>query len=345
MKRFLVLLTIVGTALMLLPEDSSAQRKAPPRRSNTTRPAANASAPVTPVPQEPVVTQAPVDTAAINDSLLKASMVPTATISMRPTTTVSGSDAELGNKVPLAYDNIRLEDQVYKQLIWRDISVFEKMNSVFRYEAEDNDGSQSFFYILLKHVRDGDITAFDGINDRFTTPMKIADISKVMTGGEFTTQVPDMVADPDGTKGLFRDTTLYEEFNINTVVGYRIKEEIIFDRETSRLHFRTLGLAPLKEKEFAGQKVKIPMFWVYYPDARPYLARHEAYNPKNMAMRMSWEEVFESRYYASNIYKSTINNPGDKPLSYTVKDPMLRLFEGEKIKEQIFNWEQDQWSY
>ena len=121
--------------------------------------------------------------------------------------------------------------------------------------------------------------------------------------------------------------------------------KIIFDRETSRMHFRTLGLAPLKEKDIAGQKAFIPMFYVYYPDARPFLAKHEAYNPRNMAMRMSWEEIFESRYYSSAIYKSTISNFGDKPLAFSIKDPMLRLFEGENIKEQVFNWEQDQWSY
>lgn len=344
MKRLLVLLTLAGSALVLVPESSLAQRrKAPPRKTNTNRTGTTKpTAQPMPVPEEVTVVNL-VDSTAYQDSVLRANIIAKPLQSMRPSSTVVGNLIE--DKTPLAYDNIRIDDQVYKQVVWRDINVFERLNSTFRYAAEENDGNQNFFFILLQHIRDGDVTAFDAVNDRFTTPLKLSDISKSMTGGEQTIQVPDYVNDPDGTKGLFRDTTIYEEFNVNAIVGYRIKEEIIFDRETSRLHFRTLGLAPLKEREIAGQKVMIPMFWVYYPDTRPYLAKHEAYNPRNMAMRMSWEEIFESRYYASNIYKSTISNPHDMPLSYFVKDPLLRLYEGESLKEQIFNWEQDQWSY
>lgn len=339
MKRIGIISVIVAAVVMLLPVDSFSQKKkAPPRKKNP-KAAAVKPAPV----QQPVAVAPAIDSTAYNDSMARATLIPVPTKSMRPTTTVVGDLVK--DKTPLAYDNIRIDDQLYKQIVWKDISVFEKINAPFRYEGEDDDGSQTFFYVLLQHIRDGDITAFDAVNDRFTTPLKITDISKAMTGGSQTIQIPDMVLDPDGTKGLMRDTTIFEEFNVNTIIGYRVKEEIIFDRETSRLHFRTLGLAPLKEKDIAGQKVMIPMFWVYYPDARPYLAKHEAYNPRNMAMRMSWEEIFESRYYSSSVYKSTLRNAEDKPLSFSIKDPMLRLFEGENIKEQIFNWEQDQWSY
>ena len=41
------------------------------------------------------------------------------------------------------------------------------------------------------------------------------------------------------------------------------------------------------------------------------LAKFEAYNGKNYGARMSWEELFESRMFASRIVKSTIDNPGD----------------------------------
>ena len=341
MKRLSIIIGVVVAVAMLLPGEGFGQKKkAPPRKKNP-----RSSVKTTPpkVIQDTVAMAPAIDTAVYNDSVLRANIVPKVPQSMRPSTTVVGNLVE--DKSPLAYDNIRIDDQVYKQIIWKDISVFEKINSTFRYEAEENDGSQTFFYVLLQHIRDGDLTAFDAANDRFTTPLKLSDISKAMTGGSTTIQVPDMVNDPDGTKGLMRDTTIYEEFDVNSVIGYRVKEEVIFDRETSRMHFRTLGIAPLKEKEIAGQKVMIPMFWIYYPDARPFLAKHEAYNPRNMAMRMSWEEIFESRYYAATIYKSTIRNANDKPLAFTIQDPMLRLFEGENLKEQVFNWEQDQWSY
>ncbi|MBC7589215.1 MAG: hypothetical protein H7178_12745 [Chitinophagaceae bacterium] len=60
---------------------------------------------------------------------------------------------------------------------------------------------------------------------------------------------------------------------------------------------------------------------------------------------MTWEEIFEGRFFSSYITKSTLDNPYDKTLSLLIKDPLFRLLEGENIKEKIFNYEQDLWSY
>ncbi len=65
----------------------------------------------------------------------------------------------------------------------------------------------------------------------------------------------------------------------------------------------------------------------------------------NFGARMSWEELFESRMFASRVIKSTINNPNDMYIFTYIKDPILALLEGENIKEKIFNYEQDLWSY
>ena len=88
------------------------------------------------------------------------------------------------------------------------------------------------------------------------------------------------------------------------------------------------------------------MFWVYYPDMRPILTKYEVYNPKNMGnSRMTWEELFESRMFSSYIIKSTLDNAANRTIRQYIKDPILALLEGENIKEKIFNYEQDLWSY
>jgi len=88
-----------------------------------------------------------------------------------------------------------------------------------------------------------------------------------------------------------------------------------------------------------------PLWWVYYPDARPVFAKYEVYNPKNFAARMSWEDLFESRMFSSYIIKSTLDNASMKTIKGMIKDPILQLLEGDNIKERIFNYEQDLWSY
>ena len=73
------------------------------------------------------------------------------------------------------------------------------------------------------------------------------------------------------------------------------------------------------------------------------------YNPKNMGQnRMTWEELFESRMFGSYIVKSTLDNPLNRFIRNVYSkdsEGILRLLEGEKIKEKIFNYEQDLWSY
>jgi gliding motility associated protien GldN len=249
------------------------------------------------------------------------------------------------DRTPLAYEHIREDDAVYRQRVWQEIDVHEKMNLPFVYKATEDNGNQRFINILLNGIKSGQITAFE--DDRFTTPLTFGQIAANVVAAPHSIQVPDMVNDPDGSKGLMRDTIIQEEFNPEDIERYQIKEEWVFDKESSRMHVRILGIAPEKAVKNADGSLRgvLPIFWVYYPDLRPMLARYEAYNGKNFGARMSWEELLESRMFASRIIKSTVDNPADLPIAGFIKDDILRLLEGENIKEKIFNYEQDLWSY
>jgi gliding motility associated protien GldN len=252
------------------------------------------------------------------------------------------------DRTPLTYEHIREDDAVYRQRVWREVDVHEKMNLAFVYKATEDNGNQRFINILLSEIKRGGITAFDAnVDDRFTTPMTFKQIAEGLVAKPKTIQVPDMVNDPDGSKGLMRDTVIQDEFNPEAVERYQIKEEWVFDKESSRLHVRILGIAPEKTilNPDGSFRAVTPIFWVYYPDLRPMLAKYEAYNGKNYGARMSWEELFESRMFSSRIIKSTIDNPGDQFIAGYIKDPILQLLEGENIKEKVFNYEQDLWSY
>ena len=137
------------------------------------------------------------------------------------------------------------------------------------------------------------------------------------------------------------------EFNPDLVERYWIKEDVVFDKESSRMYTRILGIAPLQTilNDDGSFRAVTPIFWVYYPDLRPMLAKYDVYNGRNFGAKMSWEELFESRMFASRIIKSTLNNPTDSYINSYVKDPILALLEGENIKDKIFNYEQDLWSY
>jgi gliding motility associated protien GldN len=248
------------------------------------------------------------------------------------------------DRTPLTYTYIRADDAVYRHRIWREIDAREKMNLPFRYAADENNGNQRFVSILLKAIADSAVTCFNSIDDRFTTPMTIAEVTNIFAGPIVQVPVIDSLGNQTGTvpKRL--------EVSIDSFYKFEIKEEVIFDKQTSRLYWRILGIAPIKQLYttsgvFIGD---IPMFWVYYPDMRPILAKYEIYNGKNWGARMSWEELFESRMFTGRIIKTTIDNPYDQFIREMpeLKDsPLFQLYEGEKLKDQIFNYEQDLWSY
>lgn len=264
--------------------------------------------------------------------------------SMRPDNAFGFRDSILNERTPLPYEFLRLDDALYAEKIWREIDLREKMNQTFRYNAQEDNGDQQFISILLKAVQDGKVTAFD--DERFTTPLALDEVNKRASGGSNDT-IP--ITDINDMSKVVKLKVVKKAFNPEDIKKFRIKEEWIFDREISRMVCRIIGIAPLKTEYIEGTRRELGssvMFWIYYPDLRPTLARYEVYNAKNMgAHRMTWEELFESRMFSSYITKSTLDNPGNRNIRQMIKDPILALLEGDNIKERIFNYEQDLWSY
>ncbi|HMP19486.1 MAG TPA: gliding motility protein GldN [Ferruginibacter sp.] len=262
--------------------------------------------------------------------------------SLRPDEAVDTRD--IRDRNPLAYEHLRVDDAVYRHKVWREIDAREKMNLPFRYSADENNGNQRFISILLQAVQDGDVTVFDPIDDRFTTPLTIGEVSTKIGGGV------DSVPHYNDVGEIDRYDRKVREINFDSFYKFKIKEEVIFDKEASRLFWRILGIAPVRNVyssagDFIGTQ---DVFWVYYPDMRPVFAKYEVYNGKNFGARSTWEELFENRMFSGRIIKSTIDNPFNLPLEAMpgIKDNKLfQLLEGERIKEKIFNYELDLWSY
>lgn len=248
--------------------------------------------------------------------------------------------SQVKDRKPLEYEDLREENALFSHFIWREIDAREKINQPFVYSGNDDNGDQRFFSILLSAINNDSVVAFSADNDRFTKPMTVNQVM-ALTGGVYdTVEVPDPI-----TGVTERIITKKPKFSPDSVYTFRIKEQVVFDKEASRLFTRIIGIAPIAKQVVAGKSIPRTLFWVYYPDIRNTLSKFEVYNPKNFASRMTWEELFEGRIFSSYIVKSTINNPKDKSLSAMINDPLFRLLEGENIKQKILNYEQDLWSY
>ncbi|MCW3118223.1 MAG: gldN, partial [Chitinophagaceae bacterium] len=251
------------------------------------------------------------------------------------------------DRIPLAYEHLRADDALFMERVWREIDIREKINQTFGYKSDDDNGNQRFINIMVNAVRNGKVTAFSADDDRFTTPLDSLQFEKVISGGGQCDTLPvyDLLDPTKITKYVVTCGTL----NPDEIVKFRLKEDWVFDRESSRMVCRIIGIAPCRTQLSIDKKTErgvTPMFWIYYPDLRETLARAEVYNPKNMGVsRLTWEELFETRMFNSYITKSTIDNPGNKYIRSYVKDPILALLEGDNIKNKIFDYEQNLWSY
>jgi gliding motility associated protien GldN len=343
MKRQIVKLSMVTFLLVAFAADASAQRNRN-RRGNNPPPANTQSGnqsgntsntnPPTYDPYGNIPLR--VDSSSEGmDSITKKSL--------RPDGAFDRTDI-INARTPLPYEHLRWDDALYAEKVWRELDFREKMNQTFRYNAKEDNGDQQFIGILLTAIKKGEVVAF--ADERFTTPLTLQQVQEAMGGsGSDTTNV---TAIDDPSKIVERVVTP-RVFNLKSVTKMRLKEEWVFDRESSRMFARIVGLCPVKTEYIEGttrERGVSQMFWVYYPDLRPVLARYDVYNPKNMGVsRMTWEELFEARMFSSYIIKSTLDNSSMRPIAMQIKDPILRLLEGDNIKERIFNYEQDLWSY
>ena len=231
----------------------------------------------------------------------------------------------------LPYDHIREADIFWEKRIWRVIDVREKMNLPFAYPE------RPLFTILMDAAMEGEINVYSVEDDKFTARVEPDEVASMGANVDTITTF-----DPETYEEQIQ--VVRNELNPEDVKRFRLKEVWFFDEETSTMQVRILGIAPLIDvKDDNGNfKYEKAMFWVYYPDAREMLARELVFNPGNDASPNSWEDLFEMRYFSSYIYKES--NVYDRRLQEYLSGVDI-LLEADKIKNEIFNFEHDLWSY
>ncbi len=159
------------------------------------------------------------------------------------------------------------------------------------------------------------------------------DVARIGAGSD---TIP--LTDLDGN--YVKDTVMTREFDPTKVSKYRVKEDWFFDEETSTMQVRIMSIAPLYYDDEIQQD--IPMFWAYYPTLRNVLVKQEVFNPRNDAVRLTWDDLFEIRLFGSYVYKES--NVFDRRIQdYATGIDALR--ESDRVKDDIFNFEHDLWSY
>lgn len=233
---------------------------------------------------------------------------------------------------PIPYDYVSESDVYWHKRVWRVIDVKEKMNLPFSYEGLDWSNLKPLISVLRDAAIANEITVYD--EDNFQVALTPDVVSQrgasVDTLPQYDLQTGEVIG----------DTIMQRPFDPNKVLHWRVKDDWFFNKKTSTMQVRIMGLAPLYYDEEA--KIETPLFWIYYPSSRSVLSHNEAFNPKNDAQRMSWDDMFQMRLFSSVIIKES--NVFDRRIQeYATGLDALR--ESDRIKEDIFNFEHDLWSY
>lgn len=245
---------------------------------------------------------------------------------------------DIDSNVMVPYPDVRDEDVFYSKRIWREIDLRDTMNSVLGAEGA------KLIDVLLEAIGNEELTAY---SSKDTTAGKLLDDNDsfkiALTAQQALQNARGMVeGEADSLTGQIAAPKLgrlrSEEF-----LKYRIKEDWILDTKRSIFEPRIVGLAPMKMVEGNWQ----PVFWIYYDEARQLLSAKRLMNPFNDASTLTFDDFFVRRLFYSYIVKES--NPSNKNIGEMLgitdpKDPR-KLYESERIKKSVADFEQSLWEY
>ncbi|MEO6902728.1 MAG: gliding motility protein GldN [Bacteroidia bacterium] len=243
----------------------------------------------------------------------------------------------------IPYPHLREADVMWSKRVWRVIDLREKMNFPFYYPDQPILDRKSLFDVIKDAaMKDGSITLFDQplTDDEFRFEMTKSEIQSMLVTWDSTNQSEDPT-----NPGSYLSAPLKSEITTAKVWKFWVKEDWFFDRQRSVLDVRILGLCPLIEKiSETGEHLGAdkPLFWIYFPEARPIFASSEVFMRHNDAERKTLDDIFWKRLFSSSIRKES--NEYNRGI-YEYKTGIDMLLESERVKDDIFKYEHDLWHF
>ena len=248
------------------------------------------------------------------------------------------------DRKPAPLPTVREADAVWSRTVWRIIDLREKANQHFYYPTKEIQGRSNLFNILLKGIEGKTITAFTALDadEEFKEPINYNQVKLQFGDSVKSIKVTDI------NTGIEHDSLVQSDLPVQEVKQLEMKEIWYFDKQKSTLQVRILGICPIRlyyRDEDVAQEVVLrkKLFWVYYPEIRKLLAKNESLNPRNGARNFSFDDLFLIRNFDGYIIKEENVYDNRSILQYASEEYASQ--ESERIKNSIFNYEQDLWEY
>ncbi len=251
------------------------------------------------------------------------------------------------NDIPLEYGYVDDRDILFSKIVWEKIVLDERANFPLYYPIDTNNiGSdrRSLYDVLMRAIKSGDIeNIYD--DSYFTTKRTLKDIEAALVKID-TTELG--IEQLNAGEELSPEYINRRDITAADIKEYHIKGLWYFDKRQAEMKYRLIGIAPVApDVNFIDEEVPdlVPLFWVFFPDARSVLHEAKSFNNENSAMPFSFDHVLNARRFHGYIFKEE-NVHGDRAVSeYISQNALMQLIESERIKEKIRNFELDMWTY
>ena len=263
----------------------------------------------------------------------------------------------------------RIDDVIWARYIYRIIDMRYKQNYQLYFPTKSDDADyRNLFKVITDAVVDG-MPIYEKNMETIKPDFKQQPIPRASIPMMFMADDPleDYSDDPthynitESDAMLVHYDSIADELSfhfypfekiVRNQLKYLIQEVVFFDKHTSRLHTKIMGIAPLQSDKIItrdttnvmGSLRESIMFWIPFDQLRPYLAMQYAIPNRNEVKRVTFDEFFQKRLFTSyivgegNMYNRWIPD-------YTFSDVEATRKEQERIATELLNFEQDLWEY
>ena len=254
---------------------------------------------------------------------------------------------------PVQYGYVDDRDILWSKTIWEIIDLDERINFPYYYPSVNNgylsSDRQSLFRVLMDNIQQGNITEIYE-TDYFNEKLTYEDLKVKLEDRKITEEARQKLNSGIITEDQLTDDD-YDVYIIDSfkVIQYFIKGTWYFNKRLGELRYRLLGIAPGAQdvstlSESSEDPDILPLFWVWFPDARETLNKHRVFNTRNSSKSITFDMMLNSRRFNSSIYKEENVYEDREVKEYIYEDALRQLIESERIKSVIRDFEQDMWN-
>jgi len=255
---------------------------------------------------------------------------------------------------PIPYPTVKANDVMWHIYIWREIDLREKRNHPLYFPTIPQGVYKSLGQLILDAIDMDNPNNEDALpvytNEDCNIKVPRADIKNGLAN---TRKIPKF--DPQ-TGDYIGEIEVVEALTAAQIMYYRLKEVWFFDKNRGELGVRILEIEPFFEYEKDGiaeieeGDMKTPTTLrrlgnIKYDELRPFLAQQLYYTPKNIAQKLTFDDILTWKRYFSSYIIAEGNIHNNREIQDYKKNPRDQRLESERILNMIRDYESELWEY